>query len=178
MTVFTATLLTLVVHSGLLPFSEDVIRVKAAGRAEVFALKQEVHIAGAAGLAKQKWRNNSLCPRIHASGKNLILECSSARLHASSDGATVTVHALRGLPWDAEDVPAPRPSFAPESVGLGGPCPGTTPAGKAECALKEGQRDEAKKLLEEALQTVHRDYAALRLGDLALDDDHPLEAME
>ena len=170
-----ATLLTLL--SGLLPFSEDIIKVKADGEASVFVLSKEVRIADAAKLAS-RWKAKGLCPKARADGRDLVLSCTSDRLHATSSGGTVTIVALRGLPWAAKDEPAPRPFYKPEEVGLGGPCPGTTPAGSAECALAAGDLTAAKGFLAAALDTLHKDYAALRLADLALDANGPLDSLE
>jgi len=171
-----ATLLTLL--GGLLPFAEEVVKVKAEGEAAVFVLAKEVRITGAAKLAK-KWKaNGGLCPKARAEGPDLVLSCTTARLHATSSRGTVTIVALRGLPWAASDEPAPRRWYRPEEVGLGGPCPGTTPAGRAECALAAGNVEAARDLLTAALDTLHRDYASLRLADLALHDGCPLDSME
>ncbi|MBL8951236.1 MAG: hypothetical protein JNK82_10695, partial [Myxococcaceae bacterium] len=137
----------------------------------------EVRITGAASLAK-KWKAKGLCPRARAEGHDLVLSCTNDRLHATSSGGTVTIVALRGLPWAAKDEPAPRRYYKPEEVGLGGACPGTTPAGKAECAFAAGDVTAAKTFLNAALDSMHRDYAAVRMADLALDADCPLDSME
>ncbi len=170
-----ATLLTLL--GGLLPFADDVVKVKADGEVSVSVLSREVRIAGAAKLAK-KWKAKGLCPKARADGKDLVLECTTARLHAKSSGGTVSIASLRGLPWAANDEPAPLPFYRPEEIGLGGPCPGTTPAGRAECALAAGDRAAARELLTAALETSDRTYAAVRLADLALLEDCPLDSME
>lgn len=173
-----ATLVTLLtLKSGLLPFAEDLIKVKATGHITVIALEKEVRIGQAAKLAKT-WKHVGLCPNARAEGHDLVLGCTTQRLHAEVSDGVVTITALRGLPWDADDQPAPRPTFQPEQVGLGGACPGTNPAGKAECLLHEGKTEAAREQLTAALGTMHRDYAALRFADLALEADKPLESME
>ena len=66
----------------------------------------------------------------------------------------------------------------PQALGLGGSCPGTTPAARGECALAKGDIATARTALTEALTTVDLDYAQVRLGDLALLDDDPLGALD
>jgi hypothetical protein len=163
--------------AGLLPFAEDLQCVKWSGAFEVRALSREVRLTGGAKLMKG-WKRGGICPRARVSGADLLLSCDSERLHAESTGGVLNIYALRGLPWDASDEPAPTLWFAPEEVGLGGPCPGTTPAGKAECLLKAGRDDDARKQLEAALETQDRDYASLRFADLALMENRPIAAME
>ncbi len=52
----------------------------------------------------------------------------------------------------------------------GGPCPGWSPAAQGECFLHQGRRKEATLALRRALDTRHQSLAALRLGDMALED--------
>lgn len=174
-----ATLLTLLMtaRAGLLPLSDDMMSVKADGAFTVLSATRQVRIANAAGLAK-KWKRVGFCPKAHADGTTLVLDCDTGRLHAEHTPIGITLYKLRGMPWAASDDPVPLVIFPPELSGLGGPCPGTTPAGKAECLLAEGKLSEAKPLLTLALDTASRDYAALRLADLALVENRPLEAME
>jgi hypothetical protein len=58
-------------------------------------------------------------------------------------------------------------AFDPPSLGLGATCPGSTPAGRAECHLARGNRAAARAALEEITDGPTRSFAELRLGDLA-----------
>jgi tetratricopeptide (TPR) repeat protein len=63
----------------------------------------------------------------------------------------------------------PRMLYPPETIEIGGPCPGDTTASRAECALFAGDLSSANALLLEARKDIHRPYAELRLGDLAFE---------
>src|SRR5262245_40633141 len=105
---FPATLLTLTLSGGgaLLPFSDEVqpIEVDGTPAVEVHVLTRQVRIAGAASRAK-RWHRKGLCPRAHADGADLVLECTSAHLHARVISGEVSIYRLRGLPWGAKDEP-------------------------------------------------------------------------
>jgi hypothetical protein len=175
------TVLTAVLAAGaneLLPFADDLAELEAPqNAAEVSVMRKEIRIPGAARLAKGKTRRG-LCAKSRAEGPDLVLQCESPKLHVRVHDGRATIYQLRGLPWAAADEPAPRPLFAPEQVGLGGACPGTTAAGRGECALAAGDADAAKRHFLAALETAHKSFAAMRLADLALEANRPLEAME
>lgn len=98
------------------------------------------------------------------------LRCRSnrlvARLVQREGHALLEISETRGLPWGGEDGP-PLPLLDPGALGLGSTCPGTTPAGRAECALASGDKDRARDGFERVADEPGRGLAALRLGDLA-----------
>jgi hypothetical protein len=113
-----------------------------------------------------------LCPQAEVRDGAAVARCKNGRLVASLGrgrrGVELSLAQLRGVPRD--DAPSLGTSwhYPPERFGLGGACPGTTPEGKAECLLAQRRPDEAVPLLTEALQHGNGDFAALRLGDIAL----------
>ncbi len=114
----------------------------------------------------------SLCPQVELRGGSVLLQCQTHRLDAAiseEDGRRfLTIRQLRGLPFKpAEDGP-PVFWYDPRAVGIGGPCPGTTPASRGECQLAANRLLEAAPLFKQALSTSERSFAAMRLGDLAL----------
>lgn len=114
----------------------------------------------------------ALCPSIEVRGNSVVLTCRTRRIEAglaAENGRRyLDLRQLRGLPYlPAEDGP-PAFSYEPRAVGIGGPCPGTTPASRGECRLAAGAPLEAAALFKDALSTGERSFAAMRLGDLAL----------
>jgi len=99
------------------------------------------------------------------------LQCRTRQLDAFlAEGAQeLTVVELRGIPWHPGDDGVPARHYPPEEMDLGGPCPGTTAVGRAECLWIDGKRAEAQALFEKALPEDGLGFAALRLGDLALE---------
>jgi hypothetical protein len=103
----------------------------------------------------------------------LAFDCSTALFEASLITVKGVVYLdlrlLRGLPTaDGPDGP-PRLPFSPEETGLGGACPGTTPASRGECAYQSGDLDVAVAWLTMAAnQPNFRRYATLRFGDISL----------
>jgi hypothetical protein len=123
-----------------------------------------------------------ICPRVRATDGGVAFTCRTnridARLSVERGRTTLVIEELRGLPWrnEADRVPM---FYDPVLFDLGGPCPGTTHAGRAECLLAQGRTAEAAALLQQALKTpALATFAALRLGDIALGDDDPTGALD
>ncbi len=112
----------------------------------------------------------AVCPDVDETTTGAVLHCRSRRIVAhlirSDAGYVLDVAETRGLPWDGEDG-APIIAFDPREAGLGAGCPGSTPAGRAECLLARGQRTEAHALLDGAHGAAAEESVALRRGDLA-----------
>ncbi|MBX7115531.1 MAG: hypothetical protein K1X64_14470 [Myxococcaceae bacterium] len=122
-----------------------------------------------------------LCTLFASSDTALTFRCRTRRVSADLErvnaGWVMTLRELRGLPWRPVDDGPPATFFAPEQMGAGAACPGDTVVGKAECALRQGQKNDALRLFHDALATPEAPFAAVRLGDLALrDDDDPIAA--
>ncbi len=121
---------------------------------------------------KMAGRLGTLCPKAVARGDQVELTCTSRRIEAEivteRNATFLDISLLRGVPWRPGPDGPPRVHYAPEKVGLGGACPGTTVAGKGECAYALGQWAESAELFRKALETADHAMAALRLGDLAL----------
>lgn len=119
-----------------------------------------------------------ICPEQEQQDGRLILHCRSPRLDARlvvvGGRRALDLRELRGLPWKEGLSGPPILAVDPQEAGLGGPCPGTTPAGKGECALAGGDRVAAAKHFAEEKEAVA--FASLRLGDLALLSDRPARA--
>jgi hypothetical protein len=113
-----------------------------------------------------------ICPSVEAVGTTVVLRCRTKRLdaHLTVDRGKLylEIEQLRGLPWrhegDRLDV-----FYDPQSLGFGGPCPGTMVSGRAECALRDGRTEEAAALFRQALGSAPQaSFAGTRLGDMAL----------
>jgi hypothetical protein len=111
-----------------------------------------------------------VCAGLEERPFEIRLRCRSnrivARLVPSDSGQLLEIGETRGLPWGGLDGPALVP-FDPASAGLGEPCPGSSPAGRAECQLAQGDRTGARASLESITEGPALDVAGLRLGDLA-----------
>lgn len=99
-----------------------------------------------------------------------------ARLVVAEEGVSLDVRELRGLPWRAGLDAPPRPSYA-QLLGASGACPGATALARGECALASGRTGAAQQYFREALEAGFSPHAALRLGDLALQEDDPAAAL-
>lgn len=114
----------------------------------------------------------AVCPGMSVEGAEVRLACRSrrlvARLTPRAGGALLEIWETRGLPWEGDDAPPLLP-LDPPAAGLGHGCPGSTPGGRAECALGRGDREAARAALAEAAVQPGPEagHAALRLGDLA-----------
>jgi hypothetical protein len=112
-----------------------------------------------------------ICSDVDVVGTSVVVHCRTKRIDAHlvvERGKTyLEIEQLRGLPFRFE--PAQLNVFYdPPSVGFGGPCPGTTLAGRGECALKDGRVEEATGMFRLALGSAGQaSFAGLRLGDLA-----------
>jgi hypothetical protein len=113
-----------------------------------------------------------ICPEVEATGTSVVVHCRSKRIEARlavDHGKTyIEIEQLRGLPWrhqgDRLNI-----FYDPELVGFGGPCPGTLPVARAECALRDGHTEEAAALFRQAMASATQgSFAGVRLGDLAL----------
>jgi hypothetical protein len=134
----------------------------------------ELHrIANAKALAQRMAAvAGQICPEVEAVGNAVLVRCRTKRLDAHlivERGKTfLVVEQLRGLPWrDPRD--RLNVFYDPETVGFGGPCPGTLPAGQGECALRDGRLEEASRLFKQAAASAPQaSFAGVRLGDMAL----------
>jgi hypothetical protein len=111
-----------------------------------------------------------ICPSWEVAGSGVLLRCRTKHLQASVSGPPgkqfIDIQELRGLPRDGEDQRIEL-FYDPAHVGAGGACPGTTPAGRGECAHRDGKWQEAEVQFKLGLESYDRPLAALRLGDLA-----------
>jgi hypothetical protein len=123
----------------------------------------------------------ALCRKVTIKQDRVELECRSRRMDAAitRDGGQLflELYELRGLPWRPGVDGPPLVPYPPHVTGLGGKCPGTSPAGKGECAFMEERWVEAAQHFREALATRDRALASLRLGDLALVAADPATAI-
>jgi hypothetical protein len=137
---------------------EALVVIEAPSRS-VPALARAARAAPRAVCAGLEERPSEL--RFHCRSKRIV-----ARLVRRAGGYLLEISETRGLPWDGEDSPT-LVAFDPPAVHLGAACPGSTPAGRAECQLARGDRAAARAALEEITDGPARGFAALRLGDLA-----------
>jgi hypothetical protein len=116
----------------------------------------------------------TLCPVASQEANRVTLICRTGRIEASlvtRQGLSyLDVRELRGVPVSAADSVLPLFHYDPSTMGLGGPCPGTTPAGLGECFLAQGDVQAAREVFEHLEGRPDKEFAALRLGDLALAD--------
>ncbi len=127
----------------------------------------------ATAVASQLTRAPSrLCPDVSTQRDLVLLRCRTRRIMASlgtaNGRAALDVSEVRGLPWLGPDDAPTELVYAPERLGLGQACPGSTPVGRGECLRARGQYAEAVKAFTEGLAGPDVALAALRLGDLAL----------
>jgi hypothetical protein len=120
-----------------------------------------------------------VCAALEEGAFEIRLRCRSnrivARLVPRDRGYLLEVGEARGLPWSGLDGPVLL-AFDPASLELGEGCPGSTPAGRAECLLARGDRAAARAALERITDGPMLGLAALRLGDLALERGEHLAA--
>jgi hypothetical protein len=112
-----------------------------------------------------------ICSDVDAVGTSVVVHCRTKRIDAhlvvERGKSFVEVEQLRGLPFRFEGDRL-NVFYDPQSVGFGGPCPGTTLVGRAECALRDGRVEEATALFHQAMGSAPQaSFAGLRLGDLA-----------
>ncbi|MEW5738118.1 MAG: hypothetical protein AB1938_04295 [Myxococcota bacterium] len=138
---------------------------------DVWAREVRLTTPRAADVARAV-KASRLCPAVEVRNGLVVLRCRTGRVEAAladgKKGKELAVSAPRGLPRDDALSLGASWHYPPERFQLGGPCPGTTPEGQAECLLAKGKADDAVPLLRTALQHGNGDFAALRLGDIAL----------
>jgi hypothetical protein len=123
--------------------------------------------------ARMALNAGQICPDVDVNAAGtLVIRCKTKRFDAhlvvERGKMYLEIEQLRGMPWNLEGDRL-AVFYNPESVGFGGPCPGTMPVGRAECALRDGRTEEARAFLKEALDSAPQSsFAGLRLGDLAL----------
>jgi len=136
--------------------------------------------AAVPSLAFQLRDGSRLCPEVAAAADHVTLRCVTSRLRATvvRDGAGVglVLQRLSVAPWRPEEEGPPLVALDLAGLQLGG-CPGKTLEVSAECALAGGDLPRARELFEEAARAGPAPLAELRLGDLALHDDDPDEAV-
>ncbi|HET6282755.1 MAG TPA: hypothetical protein VFH73_17460 [Polyangia bacterium] len=151
---------------------------------EVNALGARIEVRAprdaAAVAARVSAGAGTVCPRVTAKPYGVELRCRTRRLDAiiTTLGGKpfLDIHELRGLPWREGPNGPPVTHFEPFRAGLGSGCPGDTAIGRGECSLRDGKRLEAAMSFREALETRHRQMAAVRLGDIALVTGDPTTA--
>jgi hypothetical protein len=111
-----------------------------------------------------------ICPRWEVVSGRVLLRCRSKRLQASQvlEGgkAYIDIQELRGLPREGGDQRLDL-FYDPALVGAGASCPGNTPAGRGECAYRDGKWKESEVQFKLGLESYDRPMSALRMGDLA-----------
>ena len=121
-----------------------------------------------------------LCPQIAVKGAAVEMRCRSARIEVQitpqGKDTYLDINELRGLPWRAGPDAAPSFFYDPWRAGLGQSCPGKSPAVRAECELRDGDQLAAAIQLRAALETTARQFACVRLGDLAVATGDPITA--
>ena len=134
----------------------------------------------AAVAARVASRVGSICPRVAAKPYGVELRCRTRRLDATitteAGKAYLDIHELRGLPWREGPNGPPATFYEPFRAGFGSGCPGDTAIGRAECALRAGNRLDAAMSFRDALETRNRQMASVRLGDIALSTGDPTTA--
>jgi hypothetical protein len=120
--------------------------------------------------AKVSANLGNICPRWEVVSGRVLLRCRTKYLQASrvEDGGKsfIDIQELRGLPRLGDEQRL-EVFYDPAKVGAGGACPGTSPAGRGECAYRDGQWKQAEVQFKLGLESYDRPMSALRLGDLA-----------
>ena len=114
---------------------------------------------------------STLCRRESQVLNRIVMRCSSRRIAAEvvrgKGGVQVMVRRLRTTPLVDGDATLPLFTWDPREVGIGGACPGDSPAAQAECLLQKGDLVHAVVPLRTSME-LSPSYAGLRLGDLAV----------
>jgi hypothetical protein len=119
---------------------------------------------------------SALCPVILPSPRpgTTVLRCRTSHIAArvvppvrGRGGNVLELVRLKAAPVDDGEGSLPLISYDLKELGIDDPCPGTTPLGRGECALHNGDLDTASRELNDALRTPLSQMASLRLGDLA-----------
>jgi len=156
----------------------------AAARVELEANPYRKRIAlrargGAAAIASALRGASRLCPDVSIEAGTVVLGCRTPRLRASIGRAgAAPVLELRELavpPWRPAEG---GPPLVLLDAGAAQPvCDAAAPERRGECALALGRVEDARRAFVEALDRGPCAHAELRLGDLALQDDEPREAV-
>ena len=112
-----------------------------------------------------------ICPRWEVVSGRVLLRCRTKRLQAVAGRSRAarrssTSRSCAACPARGDDQRLDL-FYDPARVGAGGSCPGTTPAGRGECAFRDGKWKEAEVQFKLGLESYDRPMSALRLGDLA-----------
>jgi len=142
----------------------------------------EVLTASGAPLKARLPLLSTPCRPVNPLSDELVLHCSTGRLDAaiveSKGRRYLDLRELRGIPTNDGEEGPPLFDYPPDQVGLGKACPGDTEAARGECFFELGQNEKAQVLLASALKKEEtRNFAALRLGDLALRRRDPNRAL-
>ena len=147
-------------------------------RVEVYGLLRRIDVVllrrGAAVRAaiRSQLGGAALCHRMEEAGARLRLFCRTPRLEVllrrTKTGIGLDILETRGVPWSGEIDGVPPAGYQPRDLGYPGLCPGRNPATQGECAFRDGDFEQARRLFEEAIGTPASGLARMRLGDLAL----------
>jgi len=117
-------------------------------------------------------RSGGICPRAMADNNGVTLVCRTRRLEASivtEKGVPfLELEVLRGLPWRTGPDGPPDLAFDTWHAGFHQKCPGHAPVVKGECMWARGDILHAAAQFRAGLETMHRSFAAIRLGDISL----------
>jgi hypothetical protein len=150
---------------------------------DVYALEKRIvlhPVRNAAQIAARVQSASRICPVARAARDEVELTCITrqldARLISERGQMALEIYQLRGVPWRE-----PREQllmfYDPFSLHVGKGCPGTTSVARGECALRDRRFDVAAVEFRRGLEGENRRMAALRLGDLALLADDPVNAL-
>lgn len=150
---------------------------------DVFALEKRIvlhPVRNAAQVAARLQSASHICPAARATRDEVELTCITrqldARMISERGQLALEIYQLRGVPWRL-----PREQlllfYDPFALHVGKGCPGTTPVARGECALRDRRFDVAAVEFRRALDGESRRMAALRLGDLSLLADDPVNAL-
>lgn len=147
-----------------------------------FVREWVLHVPAAAAkpLARRLAGASRLCPIVKSAPGQVLLRCVTPRMRATvlrtPSGTVLDLYRLKVPPWRPEEDGPPLVPFDVAQLGLGS-CPGKTAEIQGECALAAGDLETARSFFEEAARSGPAPLAELRLGDLALRDDEPDEAV-
>ena len=155
-------------------------------RLDVDALAQKIRLTPSSGgvdgvFTRIKTHLGAVCPNGRVVNGAIELTCRTRRFDAQvttkAGGTYLDINELRGLPWrPGPDAPVSY-HFEPWRSGLGQTCPAISGAARGECLLKEGHVLEAAMHFRSALESIGRQAACVRLGDMALGIGDPNVAM-
>ncbi len=142
------------------------LHVDPLGRQIVLKDQRPEHI-----LAASRDYPSAVCPDVTASRDAVTLRCETSKIEARllprAQGMMLEIKQTLGPPQWPDSSAIGRIVYDPAEVSIGGPCPGDTDAAQGECAYGAGDVEKAVEHWKRALATEHREYAAVRLGDVA-----------